>query len=299
MPAIQLYTGDLLKEGSFTCLSLAAQGLWVRMLLIMHDSCKRGFLLNAKGMQMTCKQLARIVGATEAEISQLVSEMEDAGTFSRDADATIYNRRMVREEGGKASIHQVRSEAARKRWRGQEPCKEDANGTCKSDANDAASSSSSSSTASSSSASAELLMQNGDANPERPWPPPEPYRWERTIRAMCDFFDDVTTGIVDRVASEALRVKPTATDSEIAQAVRATYKRKQESPGLWLQTVPAFLRNGAPKSREYHQPACPTCQDSGRVLRPGVTEKPGWVELPESELYEPCPNCSKGDAAVA
>jgi hypothetical protein len=291
MPAIQLYTGDLLKEGSFTCLSLAAQGLWVRMLLIMHDSCKRGFLLNAKGMQMTCKQLARIVGASETEVSTLLCEMEDAGTFSRDSDSTIYNRRMVREECGKTSIHQVRSEAAKKRWREQTPCKEDANGTCKSDANDAASSSSSSSTASSSSASAEPLMQNGDANPDQ-WPLREPYRWDQTLRAMFDFFDDVTVSIVDRVASEAVRVKPTATDREIAQAVRSTYKRKQESPGLWLTTVPAFLKNGAPKSREYHQPACLICQDSGRVLRPRVTEKSGWTELAFDELYETC-ECQK------
>lgn len=118
--------------------------------------------------------------------------------------------------------------------------------------------------------------------------------WPETLAAVREPFPDADEIIAERIVLEALRAKSTADDAEIAAAVRATYKRRvQKSPGLWLQTVPAFLKNGAPKSREYHQPACLICQDSGRVLRPGVTEKPGWVELPEGELYVSC-ECQRG-----
>jgi len=35
--------------------------------------------------------------------------------------------------------------------------------------------------------------------------------------------------------------RPGVTDDQIAEAVTATYRRRQESPGLFLNTVPAFL----------------------------------------------------------
>ena len=48
MPAIQLYTGDWLKDPVAGC-SLAAQGLWLRMMFIAHDSRRYGYLANPDG----------------------------------------------------------------------------------------------------------------------------------------------------------------------------------------------------------------------------------------------------------
>ena len=151
-PAIQIYIGDLLRETSFTGLSLAAQGLWIRMLMVMHDSPKRGYLVTANGMQMVdangmqtacktilhdanamqnyAKLLAAVVGRPAVEIEPLLQEMKTLGTFSTDSDGTIYCRRMAKS----LSVSEKRRQAANKRW--NDRCKRHAN-----DANDAPSSS--------------------------------------------------------------------------------------------------------------------------------------------------------------
>jgi len=146
-PAMQFYVGDLMREPSFTALSLAAQGLWLRMIFLMHDACKPGLLVNANGMQMSCKILARIIGRPIEEIEPLLAEMEALGTYSKLEDGTIYCRRMSRG----TDLSEKRSQAARSRWAKEEPmqtaCKPDAN----SDAKHAASSSSSTSSSTSTS----------------------------------------------------------------------------------------------------------------------------------------------------
>jgi hypothetical protein len=101
MPYLKLFIGDLKKERTFTCLSLAAKGLWLEMLFIMHDSEPRGFL------RLSMAQLSRTVGAPEKEVLACIREMEQVGTFSRDEEKVIFNRRMVRESG----ISEVRSVA--------------------------------------------------------------------------------------------------------------------------------------------------------------------------------------------
>ncbi len=123
-----------------------------------------------------------------------------------------------------------------------------------------------------------------------------------TFAAITSFFPDADAAIAQRIAAAARRVCPEATDAEIAAAVRQTHKASQQSAGLWLTTVPAFLRNGAPKSskaRDGSRPACERCGDTGLTYKPGITEQPRWTELPESELYEPCEcgRTAKGTAA--
>lgn len=126
-PGIQLYVGDALRESSFVGLSLAAQGLWIRMMMLMHDACKYGMLVNANGMQMSCKTLASVVGRPEQEIGELLAEMENLGTFSRLEDGTIYNRRMSK----RGNISEKRSHAAKARWESEPASK----GHAKRDAN--------------------------------------------------------------------------------------------------------------------------------------------------------------------
>jgi hypothetical protein len=172
-PAIRLYVGDLLRESSYLGLSLAAQGLWVRMLMLMHDSPEFGYLVNANGslmadangmqtackphandanamqtpdanaMQNACKILANVVGRSAEEIAPLLAEMCALGTFSSDSEGRIYCRRMVRGSEEGETLSEKRSRAAKQRWSA------DANGmqtACKphakrhaNDANDASS----------------------------------------------------------------------------------------------------------------------------------------------------------------
>jgi hypothetical protein len=121
-PAIQFYVGDWRKDPTVTCLSVAARGLWIEMLLMMFESPVRGYLLLESGQPMSIQQIARAGGAKDArEAQRLIEEMEHAGTFSRNepgkewyrgdvAEGAILNRRMVRDE----KISSVRREAGSK-----------------------------------------------------------------------------------------------------------------------------------------------------------------------------------------
>jgi hypothetical protein len=96
-PSLQFYPGDWLKDPAVRSVSLAARGLWIDMLCLMHECADRGHLRSASGSAITEIQLARMVGASPTEIRRVLSELESAGVFSRTEDATIYSRRMVRD----------------------------------------------------------------------------------------------------------------------------------------------------------------------------------------------------------
>jgi hypothetical protein len=62
--------------------------------------------------------------------------------------------------------------------------------------------------------------------------------------ASCKKFSDVTPDFVEKLANLARAVDPDLDDGRLCEAIRATFKReKQESAGLWLHTVPAWLQN--------------------------------------------------------
>ena len=55
---------------------------------------------------------------------------------------------------------------------------------------------------------------------------------------------DVTVGFVDKLAAVARLEDPDLTDERLCEAIYAVFKgKKQESAGLFLHTVPAWLRN--------------------------------------------------------
>lgn len=123
-PSLQWYPKDVLTDFGFMACSLAAQGLWMRMLWIMFFADERG-KLKANGKQIDNKALAKIIGGDEGGsdttiIDILIKELEDNGVFSRDKTGTIYCRRMVREAEKEKELKGVRSEAGKKgmekRW---------------------------------------------------------------------------------------------------------------------------------------------------------------------------------------
>ncbi len=92
-------------EGLRQC-SLAARGLWIECIGLMHRATPYGHLV-IRGRVPTARQLAAIVSAPEREVEKLLAELEGAGVFERTEDGAIYSRRMVRdaaksEEGRKA-----------------------------------------------------------------------------------------------------------------------------------------------------------------------------------------------------
>lgn len=107
---LQFYPNDWLAEPSIRSCSLAARGLWIDMLSLMHLSPRRGYLLAVNGKPHTHEQIARLTGCSSDDVSLLLAELQSSGCFSCTSDGTIYSRRMVRDE----EIRQVRSDAGRK-----------------------------------------------------------------------------------------------------------------------------------------------------------------------------------------
>jgi hypothetical protein len=100
-------------EKDVQILSLAAQGLWTRMICwAASNESNRGFLELPNGEPMSVQIIAKKVGETPRKITLLLSEMETIGVFSRDDRGCIYNRRMARE----THVSESRRNAANLRW---------------------------------------------------------------------------------------------------------------------------------------------------------------------------------------
>jgi hypothetical protein len=97
LPWMKFYPADWRAEPALRMCSLAARGLWMEMLSIMHEADPRGSLL-INGNTIGGKQLASLCGATVRETNALLMELEAAGVFSRDEDGIIFSRRMKRDD---------------------------------------------------------------------------------------------------------------------------------------------------------------------------------------------------------
>jgi hypothetical protein len=89
----QDYEGD----DALRVVSLAAQGLWMRVLCAMHKGDPHGHL-TINGRPPNDRQVAAIASAPEREVVRLLAELEQAAVFSKTADGVIFNRRMVRDK---------------------------------------------------------------------------------------------------------------------------------------------------------------------------------------------------------
>ncbi len=96
-PWMKFYPADWRSEPSLRFTSLAARGLWIEMLALMHEADQRGSLV-VKGKVVTNAMLAAMVGTDEQTVANLVSELEENGVFSRKRNGVIFSRRMERDE---------------------------------------------------------------------------------------------------------------------------------------------------------------------------------------------------------
>lgn len=99
--------------------SLAAQGLWMRMLCICAEAEPAGYLF-VSGKPVSPEGLASLVGKTVEEVKKCLDDLESNLVFSRDRNGNIFNRRMIQQEkkrktnqkngsaGGKASVRKQR-----------------------------------------------------------------------------------------------------------------------------------------------------------------------------------------------
>lgn len=95
-PWMKFYPSDWQSDPMLRCCSIAARGLWVEMMCLMHKAEPYGSLL-VNGARIDKRKLAVLVGISEKECSALLMELEGNGVFSRDDDGTLYSRRMRRD----------------------------------------------------------------------------------------------------------------------------------------------------------------------------------------------------------
>lgn len=109
-PGFWFYPADY--ERDMQILSLAAQGLWMRMLCWMHENeAHRGFLELPSGVPMTDEDIAHRCGKAVKTVTKILAEMSRVGILTRDFYGTIFCRRMARD----SHISEVRRDAANKR----------------------------------------------------------------------------------------------------------------------------------------------------------------------------------------
>jgi hypothetical protein len=108
-PSIQFYPGDWQRDSALRSCSLAARGLWIEMLCLMHDSKPYGHLKIGE-RNITTELLAMMVGSHVETVEKCLQELELSGVFSRTREGVIYSRRLVKD----FKIHEVRTKAGRK-----------------------------------------------------------------------------------------------------------------------------------------------------------------------------------------
>lgn len=96
-PWLKFYPSDWRADPALRMCSLAARGLWMEMLCLMHEATPRGSLL-INGVPVTDRQLASLCGVTAREVAGCLTQLEEAGVFSREDNQTIYSRRMRRDD---------------------------------------------------------------------------------------------------------------------------------------------------------------------------------------------------------
>lgn len=106
----RFFWNDWQGDPALRACSLAAQGLWMRMLCIGAEASPPGHVLLASGHAPTDEELARIVGTSPAAVRKLTAELDRNGVSSRTPQGVIYNRRMVRE----ADVSSKRTDAGAK-----------------------------------------------------------------------------------------------------------------------------------------------------------------------------------------
>ena len=96
-PWMKFYPSDWRSDPKVRLCSMAARGLWIEMLALMHEAEPRGHLI-VSGQRPTDTQLSVLTGCPTDQLPDLLGELDSAGVFSKTQKGVIYSRRMTRDE---------------------------------------------------------------------------------------------------------------------------------------------------------------------------------------------------------
>lgn len=83
-------------DQALRAVSLAARGLWIECLCIMHEAKPYGHL-TLNGTAIGDDTLARMTGVPVDEVSALMAELRQAGVLSVTGNGVVVSRRMVKD----------------------------------------------------------------------------------------------------------------------------------------------------------------------------------------------------------
>lgn len=98
-------------DQALRAVSLAARGLWIECLCIMHEAKPYGHLL-LNGTAISDGTLASMSGVSVDEVRALMAELRQAGVLGVTAKGVVYSRRMTRD----FDKAQKGRRAAKRRW---------------------------------------------------------------------------------------------------------------------------------------------------------------------------------------
>jgi hypothetical protein len=118
-PAIQLYTGDWLKDPSLSKCSPSTRGIWFDAICAMHENGRSGRLTGSY------EQLSRVCRCSPEEMESACAELGETGTAAlrvteSNGIVTLENRRMSRE----AKVRQQNA-IRQRRFRESQPSNEE------------------------------------------------------------------------------------------------------------------------------------------------------------------------------
>lgn len=108
---MKFYPRDWRGDQALRAVSIAARGLWMECLCIMHEAKPYGHLL-LNGEPVGDVALARMTGAPVDEVSALMAELRQAGAFSVTREGVIFSRRMTKDHARASKGRK----AVQKRW---------------------------------------------------------------------------------------------------------------------------------------------------------------------------------------
>lgn len=91
------FWADWANDPDLKLCSLAAQGLWMRMLTVCAMSSPRGYFVASGNKPPTPDEVVLLLGRPWSEVEPLIAELDRNHVFSRDRRSRIYNRRMVKD----------------------------------------------------------------------------------------------------------------------------------------------------------------------------------------------------------
>ncbi len=133
-PWMKFYPSDWRSDPALRMCPLAARGLWMEMLSIMHEAEPYGHLV-VKGVPVEPDMLAKMVGIGLKECRNLLATLRQVGVFSETETGVVYSRRMVRDhakalkdkENGKKGGNPTLNEGVNPQDKAQKPEARDQN----------------------------------------------------------------------------------------------------------------------------------------------------------------------------